>query len=245
MPEEFVRFGETWRTQNPGWELKLWGESDLPLLRNQALYDTAESYSEKSDIVRFELLLLFGGVYIDCDFECLRGIEQILSGVEAFAGFEDDTQVCTAIIGTVPGHPFFDYLVRSLPASVLENGRADPVVTTGPKYLTRCTAEYDFGDTPPVTLFPAAYFYPYPWTQKYRRHEKFDQAYAVHHWSGSWMQSSEPALKRLLRSSLMRSSITRRFFYARSWLKLRAARRRSPGTTTPNERDSLKDPDSA
>ncbi len=227
MPQEFVRFGETWLEQNPGWEMRLWGESDLPPLRNQDLYDAAEGYAEKSDIVRFELLLLFGGVYLDCDFECLRGIEQVLLGVEAFAAFEDDIQVATGIMGAIPGHPFVDYLVSSLPASVKENGTACPVVSTGPGYLTRRLADFDFTGAAPVTLFPSTYFYPYSWDQKYRRYERFDQAYAVHHWAASWKQSSEPRLKGLVRSALIKSPITRWAFYARAWLKVRLARRRS------------------
>jgi len=231
MPDEFVRFGETWLEQNPGWEMRLWEESDFPPLRNQELYDTAENYSEKSDIVRFELLLLYGGVYVDCDFECLRGIEEVLSGVEAFAAFENDAQVGTAIMGAVPGHPFVDYLVRSLPASVKENGRADPVESTGPMFLTRCLADFDFTGMEPVKLFPATLFYPYPWNQKYRRYERFDQAYAVHHWAGSWKPSSEPRLKRLVRSALMRSPITRWLFYAKASLRARVDRQRSAQAT--------------
>jgi mannosyltransferase OCH1-like enzyme len=221
MPAEFVRFGETWLEHNPGWEMRVWTEDDLPPLRNRDLYDSVESYAQKSDVIRFELLWRYGGVYVDCDFECRRSIEQLLYGLDAFAAFEDDAQVSNAIIGAVAGHRFIDYLVRSLPASVKEHGAADPVVSTGPGYLTRCLAEFDPGGTAPITLFPASHFYPYSWTQMYRRYERFDQAYAVHHWAGSWGKASEPRLKALVRSVLMRSALTRQAFYARSWLRRR------------------------
>ncbi|MDQ2911487.1 MAG: hypothetical protein M3R26_00365 [Actinomycetota bacterium] len=41
-------------------------------------------------------------------------------------------------------------------------------------------------DFPEVTLFPRELFYPYGWEEPHRRHERFDDAYAVHHWAMSW-----------------------------------------------------------
>lgn len=224
MPEEFVRFGESWLEHHPGWEMRLWRESDLPPLRNQVLYDSAASYSEKSDIIRFELLLLYGGVYVDCDFECLRSIEPLLLGVQAFAAFESEDVVNAALMGAVPGHSFLEYLVDLMPASVEKYGHANAAVSTGPDYVTRCLAAFDSTDVAPVTLFPSTYFYPYPYEQKYRRYERFPHAYAVHHWAESWLPP-EPRLKRLIRSALMSSSVTRRVFYVRRWLKARMAHR--------------------
>jgi mannosyltransferase OCH1-like enzyme len=127
-------------------------------------------------------------------------------------------------MGSVPEHPFIEELIELLPASIKEHGSADPAVSTGPGHITRALTAWDTTGHDPVTLFPASYFYPYSWKEKYRRFERFEEAYAVHHWAGSWMQSSDSRLKQLAMSGLMRSWLTRRVFYVNAWIKARAAR---------------------
>ena len=99
MPDEFARFGQTWLEQHPGWTMRQWGDDNLPPLRNQVLFDEVESFSAKSDVLRYELLWLYGGVYIDTDFECLRSIEPLLEKVQVFASFETDWSVNGALMG--------------------------------------------------------------------------------------------------------------------------------------------------
>ena len=62
MPDEFVRFGQTWLEHNPDWAMRLWNDDNLPPLRNQVLFDELESFSAKSDVLRFELLAIRGGL---------------------------------------------------------------------------------------------------------------------------------------------------------------------------------------
>ena len=47
-------------------------------LVNQDFYDRAVEKNLLSDIARYEVLMLFGGVYVDADSECLRSIDQLL-----------------------------------------------------------------------------------------------------------------------------------------------------------------------
>ena len=65
-------------------------------LTNQQLYDDAEVYvSERyagqlrSDLARYDILWRYGGVYVDCDLEALRPIDDLLD-VPGFAGWETD-----------------------------------------------------------------------------------------------------------------------------------------------------------
>jgi mannosyltransferase OCH1-like enzyme len=219
MPQEFIRFGETWLQHNPGWEMRLWGENDASRLRNQELYDSALSFSEKSDILRYEILLMHGGIYVDCDFECLRAIEPLLYGVELCAALEDEVQIGSAFMGAIPHHPFIEHVVSSLPASIKDHGSSDPALSSGPAFVTRCLDAWDSSARSSITLFPSAYFYPYSWQQKYRRFERFDEAFAVHHWAGSWMSPSGSRLKVMTESLLMRFWITRRYFYLYDWVR--------------------------
>lgn len=188
MPAHLEAYGETWKKHHPSWDFRLWDESNLPPLRNQRVYDQAETIAPSSegqlraDVARYELLLDAGGVWIDADLECLRPIDSLLDGVECFAGWESEHRwVNNAIFGSVPGHPFLADLVRGLPANVRRKRGARPNVLTGPQYVTPVYRRH----AKAVTVFPKNYFYPYLWNQLERRGEDFTGSYAVHHWNNA------------------------------------------------------------
>jgi hypothetical protein len=53
-----------WRALHEGWETKLWHSGNLPPITNGAAFENAQDYSEKSDVLRYEIVLRFGGVYV-------------------------------------------------------------------------------------------------------------------------------------------------------------------------------------
>src|SRR5436190_16517529 len=84
MPEDFRRYGESWRRHHPGWRMRLWTDEDLPELGDRRALERARHHAERANLVRYEVLRRFGGVYVDTDVECLRPIGPLLSGVRAF-----------------------------------------------------------------------------------------------------------------------------------------------------------------
>src|SRR5262249_21692580 len=67
----------TWGERHSGWEYRLWTEHNIPFpLRNQAQFDASPQYCGKSDILRYEVLLRHGGIYVDADMRCLRPFEE-------------------------------------------------------------------------------------------------------------------------------------------------------------------------
>jgi hypothetical protein len=48
-------------------------------MKNKDAFSGATNYGEKSDILRYEILSQFGGIYVDCDFECLKPFDDLLS----------------------------------------------------------------------------------------------------------------------------------------------------------------------
>lgn len=185
MPEAFIEFAEGWQRLHPDWDYRLWGDGDLPPLRNQDLYDRAAELCPglegqlRSDIVRYELLYQFGGVWVDTDFECLKPIDDLLYGVTCFAARVTSEWLNNAIMGADPGHPFIGRLIRGLPASVAAHPGKAPRVVSGPQYLTKQWREAGDG----VTVFAKEMFYPYLWSELGRGNERFPDAYAVHHWA--------------------------------------------------------------
>lgn len=57
-------------------------------LKNTNPYINGSNYGEKSDVLRYEILQQFGGIYVDCDFECLKSFDSLLS-CNFFSGFSN------------------------------------------------------------------------------------------------------------------------------------------------------------
>ena len=185
MPDEFVRHGESWLRCNPGWEMVTWTPSSLPPLQNQAAFDAEPKLAGRSDIARYEILLRFGGVYIDCDFECLRNIEPLLDGASLIAGWEDAGAINNAIFGATAGHPVLAELVQAIPGRVASLRDQEINVQHGPVQFTEVVCAHA-GSDPGIVLYEPAILYPYHYTESHRCGERFPDAYAVHHWFGSW-----------------------------------------------------------
>lgn len=182
MPQEFLEYGETWKKHHSDWEMKLWTDENMIPLKNQEGYDKAVQLAQKADIARYEILYHFGGVYLDCDFECVKNIEPLLKGIQAFAASEDGYYISIGIMGCVPKSEIFKFIIDHIEESMLEYNEQPINVQTGPVFVTRLLkGNKDF------TVFEKEKFYPYYFTEKYRKGETFLEAYAIHHWAASWL----------------------------------------------------------
>ena len=63
---------QTWIDKNPSWEYMLWSEDNIPSLINNKHFRNMREYSGNADMLRYELLLNYGGFYIDADSVCLK-----------------------------------------------------------------------------------------------------------------------------------------------------------------------------
>ena len=193
FPDEYARYRQTWHAAHPEWELRLWTDADLAELplRNRDLLRTVRTESERSDVLRYELLYEFGGVYVDADFECLRPLDRLIADESFFAGADCFAYVInTGLMGAVPGHPFLDEVIRELPGHLADCGVRQvthPNYTVGPWFFSRLVHR---GTPPDLCVFPTRVFYPYGWYELERRDEDFRAtspgSYAAHHWSFSW-----------------------------------------------------------
>lgn len=214
MRRELIEYGRTW--ERHGYDLRLWTESNLPPLRNQRIYDEIGDgrrinvgggdpnlgvWVQRADVVGYELVHQFGGIYTNTDLECLRDLDPILDGVTAFAAREDHHYLCNALMGATAGHPFFDALLDELPQR-WDRMPGEPMNTvTGPHLLTHMR---DIRDD--LTVFPRELFFPFSFTEMDREWDEFPDAYTVHRWGhtrnrwtsephiaedGSWWRAGE------------------------------------------------------
>lgn len=218
MPDEYVQFGETWMKHHPGWEMQLWTDENLPEIINQREFLLAENSAQKADILRYEVIYRYGGVYIDTDFECLRNIEPLLEGVQAFAAVSDPGVVAIGIFGAERGHSLLADVIARLPSSSRHKRYLSIADQTGPVLFTSVVARH-----PETVLFEANLFYPYNWREKWRKGQEFPNAYAVHHWAASWTESyhqritSTPSLIRI--SFKIRRRLSTLALTAKKWFR--------------------------
>jgi hypothetical protein len=182
FPDEFAGYQASWSRLNPAWEFRFWTDDNLPDgLGRPEVYDRSRTPWERADILRLEVVLRFGGVHVDADFECLRPIDALIEDVDFFIGFRKPGRVNGALFGAVAGHPI---LVEALEAIPAREDRSYDKDATGPRFL-----DAQLSDRPGVTYFDPPIFYP-------RTPDEIDQAYAVHHKARGW--KDEEGLRRSL-----------------------------------------------
>lgn len=185
LPDEYLDWHHSWLEHHPDWEHVLWSEPDyLPYISdfNRDIYDTAVNHAQRAEIAQKELLLRFGGVWIDADFECFKNIEPLIEDLECFTGEESPWQLSAGIIGVTPGHEAMRVIVEDITRSILvqrehglpQNHGAGPYIW---QRLWRNRSD--------VTVFPPVVFYPYLWNEP--KPETYPLgAYAAHHWKATW-----------------------------------------------------------
>lgn len=172
---------ETWRIRHPRWVYKLWTEDNLPKIRNRRQFEGIHSYLGKSDILRFEILNRWGGVYVDADMECLHPLEETLCQFKFFASYENELLrpglITNAIVGSQPHHPILRRLIDEI--GQITNPNAAPAwMITGPVLFTKVMK--DFQNSRKVALFPDYSFNPVHY--KGIKYIGPGKVYALHHW---------------------------------------------------------------
>ena len=197
LPPEAAYYELLWKQLHPGWEHVTWTMSNLPPLVNDELFRQSSNTGHRSDVLRLELMLRFGGVYVDLDMLPRKPLDPLLD-CQGFLGRipPSPRDICvqrveTAVIGSVPGNPFVARLVEELPAWAAKHKHLDTSCRTGPQYVQK---QIDAWTGPlPMTLYPAAHFYPYLWHEMLQRWlEPFPESYAIHRWWGTWRRQEQP-----------------------------------------------------
>ncbi|MBT9507770.1 glycosyltransferase [Rhodoferax sp.] len=198
LPDKFRTYRDSWLALHPNWEYKLWNLENLDFTpRRMDLVNSASNYAQMADVLRYEILLRHGGIYLDTDFECLRNIESIVDGVRNFSCSEDGRSISIGILGAEPNSIYMERCLDALPKCVGQTTTADE---TGPGLMTRVLLGGGLaGD---FTLFPQTWFYPYNWNELHRATEDFPEAYAIHRWAHSWGESDRSLLTRARRKLL-------------------------------------------
>lgn len=222
MPARFEAYRETWRRHFPGWEMKFWRDADVREIANRLLSPEILQRPEWSigircDMLRMELLRLYGGIYADCDIECLRPWSRLLRPGCFHVADEAPDRPNNGLLAAPPLHGLAVRLCEDwasvLPEAAGEQGyqTGEVVNLTGPERLKRAAEVwvagcwrrretiYDEGRTIGVmwprglVTFCAEAFTPQYWEKEQEpfgshRRQHAPHAYVSHHFTGSWTE---------------------------------------------------------
>lgn len=189
-PQYIQDITQKWRDFHPGWEVRTWNLSNMPVLRNQDFVEdwqkvspTSNRWQFTTNLLRLEILHDLGGVWIDADLEPLKNVEPLIEGCEAFTSRENRDFVNNGFTGCVPGHVFYAEMLKSVRQRVLQNPEWRSNRQCGPHLYTAV-----LNDLPPgtVRVLPTELIYPYAWGELDKFGEfdgDYGEAYTVHHWN--------------------------------------------------------------
>ncbi len=194
LPETFQKYIDSWVEKHVGrdWQFKLWTDEDVktfPLI-NQKFYDATDNYGVKSDLLKWEIVYRYGGVYVDVDFECYQPLDVLHYTYDFYTGIQPlDTQYLqlgAALFGACPGHPILKHCIDSIKDDWEKKGAP---AKSGPIHFTKsfCATA---GKSELIDIaFPASYLYPLGCRETVLKKDEWvaQGAIANHHWAKSWM----------------------------------------------------------
>jgi len=154
----------TWRTRNPGWEVRLWGNASLaetPWINGPHMAEMAKrELNGVADMMRWEILYRHGGFVVDADSICVRPLDDDLLDCEAFACWESEI----ARPGLIAAGYFACEAENRFVGQIVMDIAAEPSVTgdmawktVGPQRLTDSYRRYQYQD---LVIYPSHYFIP-------------------------------------------------------------------------------------
>jgi len=204
IPIEFINFSNSWKKMYSDFEYILWDDDLVDndnIIPNEKLkYYKDNTYypAFKADILRYEILKKYGGLYIDMDTEPLKRMDDEIFQYEFFSGIQGNGCIAIGIMGSEPNSVVINSICNGWVDNVNNLVSQNPIhkqhldLLTGPSYFTSICEKYKYFNNPNFKFFESKFFYPYWFTEKHRRYENFKEtctdAYSVHHWAGSWYE---------------------------------------------------------
>lgn len=194
---------KSWKKHLPDYEIIEWNEknSDLTHPFVQHAYKM-KKWAFVADYVRFKVLYENGGVYLDTDMLVLKSLDSFLKN-DCFFGAEDNYLISCGIIGANKNNDLIRKCILKYDLFKMNKDINWSVFVITVILTDIFRSEYGFKDSfeneiiknKGVTIYPSAYFYPFPLSCKkdiinFKNYIRLE-SYAVHLWVGSWLPYSE------------------------------------------------------
>lgn len=179
---------QTWKDLNPSCEYTLWTEENLAdlVFVNQDKANAMPELNGKCDIMRYEILYKFGGIFIDADTKCVNTLDDFFFDTsDRFTCWENEEVgkdpetgmliAASSHMGFKKGDELCLKCIEKLSQIDVTKGRAWQVC--GNRFLMTTIIE---NPDIPMTMYPSHYFIPEHGTHfKYKGTGKI---YGEHYW---------------------------------------------------------------
>ncbi len=188
-----INLMNTWKEKHLDFEYIYWNEEEFVnrgfKFKCQDKIDEIEEINGKADIMRWEILYKFGGIFLDADSICIEPFDNELLNKKCFAGWEQEEVrrglIATGTMGFPPKHPLLKEAVHWILNNEVSQEKAMLMAwqSVGPGLLSRM---YNTGKFDDLFIFPSYTFLPIHLSGiEYKSHGKI---YAFQAW-GSTKQS--------------------------------------------------------
>lgn len=194
---------ESWKKFHPDWEIKVWTDEEVKKFswtnsHARFVFEQADSWAEKADVLRLDILYQFGGIYSDVDVLCLKSFHDlIIQKITFFSSFElnyvsshygEAFYIGTAIMGASKGSSLMKKCLENC-KSKYEDPKEGILKRTGPGLMSKmCKIAFEDPEER-ILILPCGYLYPWPWKKRHENYRDFisPHSMAIHLWSNSWM----------------------------------------------------------
>jgi len=198
IPKKYIDWSNTWTRNNPDWDYKLWTNKDIKSfnLQNRSIFELSENIGFKSDLVRYEILYKYGGIYIDTDFECLNKIPDKLRDYDFVSclGFNYTPEILNGFLMASPQSKILKELISNIRLPQYKKDPMSIIKLSGPIKLTEVYFKNSQFNKDKYMILPSNYCYPYPSflinSSIKEENEITSESFAIHHWEMSWMKGN-------------------------------------------------------
>ena len=193
LPDLAKKCIASWEKYCPDYQIIRWDESNYDLAACDYVREAyeAKKWAFVTDVARLDVLVNFGGIYMDTDVEVIRPLDSLLS-YEAVSGFETEFQISTGLMACRKGHPLFQEFLRDYDGKHFLNEDGSYDTTTNVIRITEICQKYGFqGNNQKqtvrgFTLLPKDYLCPKDY--KSRRIHITRNTLTIHHFNASWVK---------------------------------------------------------
>lgn len=211
VPTRLKILSETWKKHNPEWNYLLWNAEKMNFFIKEHFPYYWETYSnfkyavQRWDAIRYMLLYVYGGIYVDLDTECFKNIESIFtSNKNIYIGLEPYDHILygypnpligNAFLASTPKQEFWLNILDTINENNIKykciSRKGDYVLrTTGPLMISEVVEKYkdDIHLLPPNLVAPVSKseLIDYSGNRSNNFNEKISKAYCAHYFFGSW-----------------------------------------------------------
>lgn len=163
-PSKFMR---TWQDKHPDYEYIMWNEAEITKrgikFQCQKRIEEIEEINGKADIIRWEILYHYGGLFLDADSICIEPFHQLMDKNKPFVGYENENArpglVATGTMAFPKNHNLclaaVNWIIQNNVSRQTTNQQA--WLNVGPGLLTRLL---DTKRYPNVEILPSYLFLP-------------------------------------------------------------------------------------